>query len=265
MTTPLRSGDRWSVAAAGTVVGVIAAWLGFNMGGLPMAVPLGLLGAAIGTAGRYAAIRQKSIWDAQFAAVAQKQGWSMETDLTGGPQGLLPGYLPFSRGHGAVAHRALSGTTDGARFWVMDAAYTTGSGKSTQVHPVSAVLFEVPFGLTLSIQRETAGHKLADALGGADIDFEDDRFSRQFWVQSPDRRTAYDVLHPKTLQFLQDLGTDWTWHWVGAKVVMARHGRLQPSECERLVAQAAAFVALLPRHLVSDRKAAARPSPLSPL
>ncbi|HUR24669.1 MAG TPA: hypothetical protein VM327_01475 [Candidatus Thermoplasmatota archaeon] len=247
----------------GIVAGLLAAWLGYNMGGWLMAVPLALVGAAIGTSARYAAIRQKYIWDAQFAAVAQKHGWTMETDLKDGPQGLLPGFIPFSRGHGSVAHRCLQGTKEGMRFWVMDAAYTTGSGKSTQVHPVCAVLFEAPFSLTLSIQGETAGHKLVDALGGADIDFEDDRFSRQFWVQSPDRRTAYDVLHPKTLQFLQDLGADWTWHWVGAKVMMARHGKLQPSDCEALITQAGVFVALLPRHLVSDRRAAVRASPFS--
>lgn len=265
MSIRLRGDDRLSVAVVGFVAGLIAGWLGYSMGGMPMAVPLALLGASIGAAASYATFREKYVWDAQFAAEAQRQGWTMETNLRGGPGGHLPTFIPFSRGHSQVAHRALQGTKDGVRFWVMDAAYTTGSGKTTQVHAVSAVLFDVPFSLRLSIQRETAGHKLADALGGTDIDFEDDRFSRQFWVQSPDRRAAYDVLHPKALLFLQERGTDWTWHWVGAKVLMSRSGKLKPSECDALVGQAVAFVALLPRHLVADHKARAPPSPFSPI
>ena len=265
MTFRFRASERWSVAAAGAVAGIIAGWLGYNMGGWLMAVPLAALGAAIGTAGRHATLRQKYVWDAQFAAVAQRNGWTMETGLKGGPYGALPGFLPFSRGRDQRAHRALGGRLEGRPFWVMDAAYTTGSGKSQQVHSVSAVLVGMPFGLDLTIQRETAGHKLVDALGGEDIDFEDDRFSRTFWVKSADRRAAYDVLHPQALQFLLDRGTEWTWHWLGGRLMMARPGKLQPTECEALVAQAAAFVALLPRHLVEARKAADRSAWLSPL
>jgi hypothetical protein len=265
LTFGLRSGDRWSVTGSALAGGLVGSWLGYSMGGWPMAVPLALLGASVGAAARYATIREKYAWDAQFAAVAARNGWTMETGLKGGPYGALPGFLPFSRGRDQRAHRALGGRLDGRAFWVMDAAYTTGSGKSQQVHSVAAVLLEMPFGLDLSIQRETAGHKLVDALGGEDIDFEDDRFSRTFWVKSSDRRAAYAVLHPQTLQFLLDRGTEWTWHWLGGKLMMARPGKLQPSECEALVAQAAAFDALLPRHLVEERKAVGRPGQLSPL
>ena len=35
-----------------------------------------------------------------------------------------------------------------------------------------------------------------------DIDFESDEFSRKFYVQSSDRKFAYDVLHPRMMEFL---------------------------------------------------------------
>jgi hypothetical protein len=39
-------------------------------------------------------------------------------------------------------------------------------------------------------------------VGIEDIDFESAEFSSKFCVKSPDRRWAYDVIHPRLMEFL---------------------------------------------------------------
>ncbi len=43
---------------------------------------------------------------------------------------------------------------------------------------------------------------MASAFGFSDIDFESAEFSQKFYVQSRDKRFAYDLLHPNMLEFL---------------------------------------------------------------
>ncbi|MCZ6810529.1 MAG: hypothetical protein O7D97_00875, partial [Planctomycetota bacterium] len=58
----------------------------------------------------------------------------------------------------------------------------------------------------LLIRREGMFDKLAGAFGFDDIDFESAEFSKRFYVKSPDKRFAYDVIHPRMMEFL--LGGD---------------------------------------------------------
>jgi hypothetical protein len=120
----------------------------------------------------------------------------------------------------------------------------------------------MPFQTTLTIEQEGFGHKLADAFGGDDIDVESDEFSRSRWVQSPDRRTAYDILHPGAIEFLLRTGNRFTWHWTGPWLVMSWVGRLEAKACMPAVLTALEFRTLLPRHLLAA-KAPTRSSPAS--
>ena len=62
----------------------------------------------------------------------------------------------------------------------------------------------LPFGMTpdLLIRPEGLFDKIKGAFGFDDIDFESEEFSRRFHVKSSDRRFAYDVLHPRMMEFL---------------------------------------------------------------
>lgn len=53
---------------------------------------------------------------------------------------------------------------------------------------------------TLQIYPETAVEKIAQALGGEDIDFESVEFSNAFVVKSEDKKFAYDVCHVRLMQ-----------------------------------------------------------------
>ncbi len=99
----------------------------------------------------------------------------------------------------------------------------------------SGVLLEPLFVLkSLSIGSENFFHRIADALGFDDIDFESAEFSRKFRVKSPDRKWAYDVLHARTMEFLLsqprftiEFAEDWT--------LAYRSGRLNPQEYEQAI------------------------------
>ncbi|MHB1261525.1 MAG: hypothetical protein ACYC2H_07395 [Thermoplasmatota archaeon] len=226
---------------------------------IPLALLLGSLAAAVVAAGTYFVQQDRLRTDRAFQAICDGQGWAMSD------QGLLAAAflvdsLPYRRGHSLVAKRVLAGARDGVALRVVDARYERGSGKHKSYHNASTVALEMPFPLDLTIEPETFGHKVADALGGEDIDVESDEFSRRFWVKSPDRRTAYAVLHPGAIEFLLKVGSRMTWHWYGGWLVMTWKGRLAPQEVLPAVATAFEFRGRLPRHLLP----AGSPRPSAP-
>ncbi len=52
------------------------------------------------------------------------------------------------------------------------------------------------------IRPEHLFHKLSAAFGWDDIDFESAEFSRRYYVKSPDKRWAYDVIHARVMEML---------------------------------------------------------------
>jgi hypothetical protein len=67
----------------------------------------------------------------------------------------------------------------------------------------SAIILESGVPLKpLSIRSEGASDRLAEFFGFDEIKFESAEFSRAFHVKSPDRKWAYDVLHPRAMEFL---------------------------------------------------------------
>ncbi len=81
--------------------------------------------------------------------------------------------------------------------------YKTGSGKNTQ-HPslsVALVSLERRFP-ELRIHPESFFHKIGQAVGFGDIDFESVEFSKRFEVKGPDKKFAYDFCHTRMMEHL---------------------------------------------------------------
>ena len=81
--------------------------------------------------------------------------------------------------------------------------YSSKGGRQTQHHYFSAVILSSPVLLKpLFIRPEGFFDKIGEFFGFDDIDFESAEFSRKFYVKSPDKKWAYDVIHQRTMEFM---------------------------------------------------------------
>jgi hypothetical protein len=109
----------------------------------------------------------------------------------------------LSRGHSRSAYNIASGPWNGRSLESFDYRYVTGHGKNRSTHTFSAIILESGVPLhPLHIRPETAFDKMTAFLGVEDINFESAQFSKEFYVKSPDKKWAYDVLHQRTIEFL---------------------------------------------------------------
>ena len=90
-------------------------------------------------------------------------------------------------------------------------------------------------------------------FGFDDINFESAEFSRRFFVQAPDKRWAYDVIHPRTMEFL--LAQPMSLLQFDAAAVIAWRGNtLGPAEFEQLIETARGVLDRLPPYLVQQQQ-----------
>lgn len=141
----------------------------------------------------------------QFAVARQ---WYFEPEKV---RGFDAKYLQFDfldRGVNRYAHNILAGKLDEFEIEAFDYHYETHSTDSdgkrkTQHHRFCVAVLTAPFPLKeLCIRPEGIFDKLSAAFGWDDIDFESAEFSREFHVKAPDRRWAFDVLHPRSIAYL---------------------------------------------------------------
>ena len=97
----------------------------------------------------------------------------------------------------------MGGKWAGREFRAFDYQYTVGSGKNQSTVVFSAIILESATPLKpLLIRTEHLLDHVAEFFGAEGIKFESAEFSRAFHVASPDRKWAYDVLHPRAMEFL---------------------------------------------------------------
>lgn len=242
---------------AALLVAVVTVFVGLSIGSLLGGGVFLLVAGGVGLVvafAVYGALHGKAIRDA-LRALAREHEWAfVESDKHDLPK-RFKGFAPFNVGGGRVALNILSGAFEGMPFEAFTYRYTTSDGKHQQTHLHEVVVVPMPLhGPALRISPEHLGHKLVDALGGSDIDFESDAFSRRFWVQCEDRRFAYDALPPATLEFLLEHNGKWTWQWRGGTLVLSRQGMLRAADVMPVLRLAQGFQKRLPRHLLAERR-----------
>lgn len=138
-----------------------------------------------------------------------------------------------------------------------DFQYTTtsGSGKDRRrrTYNFSYLIVHPPWDTSsLLIRPEGVWDKIKGAVGFDDIDFESDEFSRKFYVQSSDRKFAYDVLHPRMMEFLLENPTATINIEHGALCMSTGLGCWTPDRFESAIAFVHDFCERWPRHLVKE-------------
>ena len=164
----------------------------------------------------------------------------------------------FDHGRQRYAYNTLTGTIQvaGRSYDVQmgDYRYTEGSGKNQHTYRVSYLVATVPFPFVpdLNIHREGLFDNVVQAIGFADIDFESAEFSRKYSVQSPDRRFAYALIHPRMIEyFLQVQAPAVRIH---DRHVLLREGlsRWDPDGFRRQLAWARQFFGLWPDNVTEQ-------------
>jgi hypothetical protein len=145
-----------------------------------------------------------------LAGVAQRLGFRFDPDDDADHDALYAQFEIFQHGHARVTRNTLTGSIDlfgrPCRVRCGDFRYKTRSGGrgGSRTIDFSYVLVQSPWDApaALVIRPEGISDKMDAAFGSDDIDFESVEFSKLFHVASSDRRFAYDVLHPRMMEYL---------------------------------------------------------------
>ncbi len=193
----------------------------------------------------------------EIRAVATRHQWDFAQ--AGDPARLLrySGFSPFGQGETRRMINLMSGQDDGVHVELFTYQYEVQSGPNddqTVMDRVRIVSVDMPVAAPgLTITHERVGHKIAQAVGAPDINFESDAFSKRFWVTCRDRKFAYDAITPATMEWmLSGERKDITWQWRGRVLVVSSPGFMKPAECDDLLAYAQGFRKQLPRVILAS-------------
>ena len=239
--------------AAGFRLASAASWV---LGGVILAAGIAILvwGIVVAVKASQAIQLLRQQWIAS-------RGWQFQAvDRDDRPARFL-GFNPFGKGHTRVARDIVAGAHHGMSFEAFNYSYqethTTHGPKGqtqqrTTTYPFAILAVPMPISApNLTLEPETMGKKLFDALGGEDIDFESDDFSRKFWVRCHDRKFAYDVIHSGMMEHLMEVGNQRTWEWRGPWLLVWTKGRMGIRDLDARLWQAHGFWSRIPRHLQS--------------
>jgi len=157
-----------------------------------------------------------AVWNSRMKDKRRQElaGWAQANGLKFLPDkdhSVWMRYQPFKclqRGEDRYAYNIMLGTSGTRVMSAFDYHYETHSTNSkgqrqTHHHYLSALVVDAGLPLKpLFIRPEGLLDKVTEFVGIDDIDFESAEFSQKFFVKSPDRRWAYDVLHQKTMELM---------------------------------------------------------------
>jgi hypothetical protein len=149
------------------------------------------------------------------------------------------------RGEVRYAYNVFHGYHLGYPVAVFD--YTFSAGKYTYYWSAFVVEMKTNFP-DMIISHESRESRLAEALGGSHIAFESAEFSHAFRTRSSDKKFAFEVCHPKMMEYLlanQDLTVEIN----GPAVAILFEDWLRPEKIEFNLSRLIEIRKLLPDYL----------------
>ena len=177
-----------------------------------------------------------------------RRGWEKE----------YPAFKLLDRGRHRHSSLHVEGEVDGSRVRCLDYRYTTGSGKNRRTHRYSIVLMDTgtPV-IPLAIRHEHIFDKVGEFFGHDDIDFESSEFSRRFHVSAADRKWAYDVIHPRTMDYLLQAPSV-TIEFGFLEIAVYQGGSLSGEKCQVGLKVAREMLDLVPADVLAQLKGDSR-------
>lgn len=206
-----------------------------------------------------AAIILVAVW---LSAKRKKElaDWATNAGLTFSPAvdrnlGIrYPQFGCLHRGHTRRAYNIASGSWNGRPLEAFDHRYVTGHGKNRSTHTFSAIILGSRLLLKpLRIRPENTFDKLTEFFGVDDIDFESAQFSREFFVKSPDKKWAFDVLHQRTMEFLLD-NPRFSVEFDTEHVICWRNRRFNLQTRENAISVVEGILDRLPEYLIREQE-----------
>ncbi|MDY7011318.1 MAG: hypothetical protein SVV80_11300, partial [Planctomycetota bacterium] len=105
----------------------------------------------------------------------------------------------------------------------------------------------------LYIRREHFFDKLTEFFGFDDIDFESAEFSRKFFVKSPNKRWAYDVIHQRMMEYLL-AAPDFGIQFDLMHIIAWRGRKFKPADFQAAAEMICGMLERLPEYVVRQQK-----------
>lgn len=169
-----------------------------------------------------------------FAAFAAQRGWRYvpsDHSLVDRFEG-----APFGRGNRRRTSNVVHGMHEERPIVAFDYTYETTSGsgedRKTTTHRYSVLAMSMGVVMPpLAVAPEGFFGRMIGRLTNTDIEMESEAFNRAFTVTCPDRRFAFDVLHPQMIEMLMqwpDLG----WRFERDSMLVVRSGQQSIEEVD---------------------------------
>ncbi len=190
-------------------------------------------------------------------AVSNKFSFSSEKEYD--IDARYPLFECLQRGNNRYAYNRLAGEWKKKSFFAFHYHYETYSTRSkgrrqTHHHYFSALIFTSPIPLKpLFIRPENFLDRVTEFFGADDIDFESTEFSRRFYVKSPDKRWAFDVLHQRCMQLLLD-SQNYYIEFEGGHAIAWRQGTFAPPDFENGLNLLHGIFEQMPEYLLRQQK-----------
>lgn len=163
------------------------------------------------------------------------------------------------KGSNRYAYNIIEGMKDGYHIKAFDYHYETYSTNSkghrqTHHHHFSAVIYHTGLPIQpLFIRPESFFDRITEFMGFDDIDFESAEFSKKFYVKSPNKKWAYDVIHQETMEFLL-AAPRYTIEFYTPNVIVYKGGRLSTDEFEQAMYVVEGIIQRFPKYLLQELK-----------
>ncbi len=165
----------------------------------------------------------------------------------------------FGKGDNRYAYNMMRGSWNSRALQAFDYHYETHSTDSkgrrtTNHHHFSAILLDSVVPLKpLFLRPEGFLDKVTEFFGFDDIDFESAEFSRKFYVKASDKKWAYDVIHPRTMEFLLG-GPSFTIQFETGRVLVCRDALFGVDVFAQAVEVAAGLLDRLPEYVIKQQQ-----------
>ncbi len=161
--------------------------------------------------------------------------------------------LPMLKGGPKRVAWAATGSVDGHDVFAIEHMYVVSTGQVTAVITHTAVACRCPsFWPSIELKPETVFHRLADRLGGSDVELESERFNRRWRVKTGDPDLALAILTPDAQSMLAEAPKVETWSIGDGWICVVRRATIKPDDLAGFLRRPVDLLALVPPEMRID-------------